>query len=50
VSQSEVSEGAMMENLKRLRTVADNQVREAAKLQNRLDRHASNNSVPREWR
>ena len=50
VSQSEVSEGVAMENLKRLRTLADNQVREAAKLENRLDRHASNNSVPREWR
>ena len=50
VSQSMVSEGVVMENLKRLRTVADNQVGEAEKLQNRLDRHASNNSVPREWR
>jgi hypothetical protein len=32
-----------------LRTVADNQVRDAEEL-SRLDRYASNNLVPREWR
>jgi hypothetical protein len=50
IAKSPVSEGVGMERLKRLRALADNQAQEAEKLQNRLDRHASNNSVPREWR
>jgi len=50
VAQSQISESAGMERLKRLRVLADNQAQEAEKLQSRLDRHASNHSVPREWR
>ncbi|HEX7599282.1 MAG TPA: retropepsin-like aspartic protease [Polyangia bacterium] len=50
VAKSQISEGAGMENLKQVRVLADNQAQEAEKLLNRLDRHASNHSVPREWR
>jgi len=50
IAKSPISEGVGMERLKRLRVLADNQAQEAEKLQSRLDRHASNNSVPREWR
>jgi Aspartyl protease len=50
IAKSPVSESVGMERLKRLHVLADNQAQEAEKLQNRLDRHASNNSVPREWR
>ena len=50
VAKSQISEGVGMERLKRLRVLADNQVQEAEKLQNHLKRHASNHSVPREWR
>jgi hypothetical protein len=50
VAKSQISESAGMESLKRLRVLADNQAQEAEKLQSRLDRHASNHSVPREWR
>lgn len=50
MAKSQISEGAGMESLKRLRLLADNQTQEAEKLQNRLERHASNHSVPREWR
>jgi len=50
VSRSEVSESLEMDALKRLRAVADHQLEEAEKLERRLERHASDNSVPREWR
>lgn len=50
MAKSQISEGVGMESLKRLRLLADNQTQEAEKLQNRLERHASNHSVPREWR
>jgi hypothetical protein len=50
VAASQISEGVGIDNLKRLRVIADNQAQEAAKLENRLERHASNHSVPREWR
>jgi len=50
MAKSQISEGAGMERLKRLRVLADNQAQEAEKLHNRLERHASNHSVPREWR
>ena len=50
IAKSQISESVGVENLKRLRLLADNQAQEAEKLQNRLERHASNHSVPREWR
>ena len=50
IAKSPISEGVDMERLKRLRLLADNQAQEAEKLHNRLERHASNHSVPREWR
>jgi hypothetical protein len=50
LADSQISEGRDIDNLRRLRAIADSQVQEAVKLQNRLERHASNNAVPREWR
>jgi hypothetical protein len=50
IAKSPISEGVGMERLKHLRVLADSQAQEAEKLLARLDRHASNHSVPREWR
>ena len=50
LAESQISEGASIETLRRVRAITDNQVQEAEKLQSRLERHASNHSVPREWR
>ena len=50
LAESQVSEGAVVETMRRVRAIADNQAQEADKLHNRLERHASNHSVPREWR
>jgi clan AA aspartic protease (TIGR02281 family) len=47
---SEVSEGVDIEHVKRLREIAARQIGEAEKLYLRLERHASNHAVPREWR
>jgi len=50
VAKSDFSSGPAIDALVQLRAVADTQVNEADRLLSRLDRHASNNSVPREWR
>jgi len=50
ISESQFSEGPSMEKLRRVRDLAESQVQEAGKLHSRLERHASNHSVPREWR
>jgi hypothetical protein len=50
LGNSLISAGAGIERLKQLRAVAEYQRQEADKLLSRLDRYASQNSVPREWR
>jgi len=50
VSESTVSAGPSIDRLRRLQAVAVSQVGEAGKLLQRLERHASNHAVPREWR
>jgi hypothetical protein len=50
VNESTISAGPSMDRLRRLQTIAVNQVEEARKLLQRLERHASNHAVPREWR
>jgi clan AA aspartic protease (TIGR02281 family) len=50
VSDSEISAGPSIDRLRRLQALAVSQVDEAGKLLQRLERHASNHAVPREWR
>lgn len=50
VSESEISAGPSIDRLRRIQALTVSQVEEAGKLLQRLERHASNHSVPREWR
>ena len=50
VNESTVSAGPSIDRLRRFQAVAVSQVDEAGKLLQRLERHASNHAVPREWR